>query len=178
MACMTLDDERLRLLVDAAVEGDNVAVGELVRCTQPMVWRVCSALGTAGEEADLVQETYLRALRALPSYRGDAPVMAWLLAVARHVCADDVRRRQRRRRLIQRLAANAQETSVPGPELVDDVLAHLDSDRREAFVLTQYVGLSYEEAASVLGCPIGTIRSRVSRARADLIALMSRSEAR
>ena len=178
MACVTVDDERLRLLVAAAVEGDNAAVGELVRCTQPMVWRVCSALGSAGEEADLVQETYLRALRSLPSYRGDSPVVPWLLAVARHVCADDVRRRQRRRRLADRLAAHAGDAYVPGPEVVDDMLGRLDTDRREAFLLTQYVGLSYEEAASVLGCPIGTIRSRVSRAREDLAALVRRSEAR
>jgi RNA polymerase sigma-70 factor (ECF subfamily) len=178
MACVNVDDERLRLLVAAAAEGDNVAVGELVRCTQPMVWRVCSALGTAGEEADLVQETYLRALRSLSSYRGDSPVMSWLLSVARHVCADDVRRRQRRRRLADRLAAHERDACVPGPEVVDDVLVWLDADRRAAFVLTQYLGLSYAEAADVLGCPIGTIRSRVSRAREDLAALVRRIEAR
>ena len=178
MVDVSSDDERLRELVAAAVEGDNVAVTELVRCTQPMVWRVCTALGSAGEEADLVQETYLRALRSLPSYRGDASVLSWLVSVARHVCADDVRRRQRRRRLADRLAAHAREASVAGPELVDDVLDHLDADRREAFLLTQYVGLSYEEAASVLGCPVGTIRSRVSRARGDLAASMSHREAR
>jgi len=55
---------------------------------------------------------------------------------------------------------------------LDDVLAHLDDDRRSAFVLTQVLGLHYDEAAEILGCPIGTVRSRVSRARADLVEMM------
>ena len=93
----------LQRYADAAREGDDVAVGELVRLTQPAVWQVCAALGSAGEVEDLVQETYLRALRALPGYRGDAPVRVWLLSIARRVCADHVRRRQRRRRLVDRL---------------------------------------------------------------------------
>ena len=54
------------------------------------------------------------------------------------------------------------------PEITDDLLDALDTDRRDAFVLTQLVGLSYDEAAVVSGCPIGTIRSRVARARDDL----------
>ena len=56
-----------------------------------------------------------------------------------------------------------------GLAAVGDLLTRLDADRREAFVLTQVVGLSYAEAAEVAGCPVGTIRSRVARARADLV---------
>ena len=55
---------------------------------------------------------------------------------------------------------------------VTDLLDRLDADRREAFVLTQVVGLSYAEAAEVAGCPVGTIRSRVARARTDLVAAL------
>ena len=61
----------------------------------------------------------------------------------------------------------------PAPTVTEDVLAALHPDRREAFVLTQLVGLGYEEAAVVVGCPIGTIRSRVARARADLQAQLT-----
>ena len=60
---------------------------------------------------------------------------------------------------------------------LDDVLAHLDPDRRAAFVLTQVLGLRYDEAAEVLDCPVGTIRSRVARARGDLVAMMREPEA-
>ena len=59
-------DQRLRRYVAAAIEGDDVAIRELVRATQPVIWRMCSALGSSGEEDDLVQETYIRVLRSLP----------------------------------------------------------------------------------------------------------------
>ena len=111
----------LQRYVDATREGDGVALGELVRRTQPAVWQVCAALGSAGEEEDLVQETYLRALRALHSYRGEAPVTVWLLSIARRVCADHVRRRQRRRRLADRLVRHVGPDVGP-PEVSDDLL--------------------------------------------------------
>lgn len=167
-----------RGLLESAAEGDGVALAELVRQTQPIIWSVCRALGTPGEEADLVQETYLRAIRSLGSYRGEAPARAWLLSIARHVCADHVRRRQRQRRLIDKLERHADHSHVAPTDSVDDLLEALHPDRREAFVLTQYAGLGYEEAAAVIGCPVGTIRSRVSRARADLLAAMRADEAR
>jgi RNA polymerase sigma-70 factor (ECF subfamily) len=168
----------LRALVDAAREGDDRALGALVRRTQPAVWKLCVALGSGADEEDLVQETYLRAARALPAYRGESPVLPWLLSIARRVCADDVRKRQRRRRLLQRLAAGADEAIVPAGEHVDDLLRSLDPERLEAFVLTQLVGLSYQDAAATIGCPIGTVRSRVARARADLAATVRRAHAR
>lgn len=169
----------LVLLLEAAVSGDDHALGELVRRTQPVIWRVCTALGSPGEVEDLVQETYLRAVRSLSSYRGDAPVQAWLLSIARNVCADHVRRRGRQSRLLERLRAEPQTVSqLPQNAAVDELLRSLDMERREAFVLTQVCGLSYAEAASLVGCPIGTIRSRVARARADLLSLVEEAEAR
>jgi len=57
----------------AAVEADDVAVAQLVRLMQPAVWQLCTALGSVGETEDLVQETYLRALKALPNFRDAAP---------------------------------------------------------------------------------------------------------
>ncbi len=167
----------LRALLDAAQEGDDRAVREFVRLTQPLVWRVCSVLGSVGEEEDRVQETYLRALRSASSYRGEAPVRAWLLSIARHVCADHVRRRARHRRLAVRLASAALPDTTPGPEMAHDLLATLLPDQREAFELTQVVGLSYEEAADTIGCPIGTVRSRVARARLALLDTVRAADA-
>lgn len=161
--------------MDAAVEGDNVALGEVVRRTQDSVSRLCAALGSAGEEEDLVQETYLRAFNSLSGYRGDAPVQVWLLSIARRVCADHVRRRQRQRRLINRITQHTSSQDVAAHEIGSDLLDVLDADRCEAFVLTQLVGLSYENAATVIGCPIGTVRSRVSRARSDLLSAARQS---
>ncbi|MDP2292376.1 MAG: sigma-70 family RNA polymerase sigma factor [Actinomycetota bacterium] len=167
----------LRDLFDAAREGDDRAVRELVTRTQPVVWRVCSVLGSVGEEEDLVQETYLRALRSAAGYRGEAPVQAWLLAIARNVCADHVRRRARQRRLVDRLARTNPTDAAPPAESVHQLLLHLLPEQREAFELTQLVGLSYEEAAAVIGCPVGTVRSRVARARAHLLEAVRRTDA-
>lgn len=165
----------LRRYVEAAVEGDDVAFSYLVNATQPAVWRLCSALGSTGVEEDLVQETYLRAIKSLPGFRHEVPFQAWLLSIARRVCADDVRRRTRARRLADRLDQFAGDGVALDHESVDHLLDALEPDRRDAFVLTQVMGLSYEEAAAVMDCPIGTVRSRVARARADLAASVSRT---
>jgi RNA polymerase sigma-70 factor (ECF subfamily) len=171
-------DHGLNALVGAAREGDNVAVRELVRRTQPSIWRLCNVLGSAGEEDDLVQETYLRAFRSLSSFRGESPINAWLLSIARHVCADHVRSRVRQRRVLGALSQANEDEWTPAPgNPTYALLEGIDPDRREAFVLTQVLGLSYDEAAIVLDCPIGTIRSRVARARAELADEVQAAEA-
>lgn len=173
------DRDPLRALLDAAREGDDVAVRALVRATQPAIWRLCSSLGSPTAAEDLVQDTYVRAFRSLDRYRGESPVLPWLLAIARHVCADHVRSQVRQRRLVDRLVSYHDGSHARhDANHVDELVQQLDPDRREAFVLTQVVGLSYEDAAAALGCPIGTIRSRVARARADLMAAIEQAEAR
>lgn len=172
------ETDPLRPLLEAAREGDDVALAELVRRTQPTLWRLCVALGSGGDVEDLVQEVYLRAVRSLDSYRGEAPVRAWLASIARHTCADEVRKRQRQRRLQERLqSAAAVERTWTDDPTVAELLDHLDPERREPFVLTQVLGMSYEEAAATLDCPIGTVRSRVARARAELATMVRHAQA-
>ena len=123
----------MRALVAAAREGDDVAVRELVRRTQPAIWRLCNVLGSPGEEEDLVQDTYLRAFRSLATYRGEAPITAWLMSIARRVCADHVRVKVRQRRLAGVLATEVEDQWIaePGnPTLA--LLEMIDPDRREA----------------------------------------------
>lgn len=164
----------LLLLIDGAVNGDNQAVEELVRHTRAQVALVCRTLGSGDDVDDLVQETYLRVFRSLPGFRGEAAsFLPWVLAIARNACATEVRRRVRRRQALDRFRAGRHEDAVPGPTSPAErssLLAGLSSELREAFVLTQLVGLSYAEAAQTCDCPVGTIRSRVSRARAQLAA--------
>lgn len=172
------DSNQLRQLLEAAVHGDDHALGELVKRTQPAVWRVCAALGSPGEVEDLVQETYLRAMRSLVGYRGEAPVRSWLLSIARNVCADHVRRRVRMTRLRERIINEPKDWAAPHDHNpLTELVEELSEDRREAFVLTQLCGLSYAEAADVAGCPVGTIRSRVARARADLALMVRHADA-
>jgi RNA polymerase sigma-70 factor, ECF subfamily len=168
--------DELERLAAAAVEGDPLAAAALVRATQSDVWRLCAALGDRQSADDLTQETYLRAFGSLHRFEGRSSLRTWLLSIARRVCADAVRSRRRRRLTLVRedaeleaLTAGDGADRVGEGAAVTDLLTRLAPDRREAFVLTQLLGLPYAEAAEVAGCPVGTIRSRVARARADLV---------
>jgi RNA polymerase sigma-70 factor, ECF subfamily len=173
--------DRLTNLLVAARDGDRGALERFVAETQADVWRLCRYLGDERVADDLAQETYERAIGSLHRYRADGAARGWLLTIARRVCADHARRAVRRRRIDQRVMRSATAGSLDGTVVspdgsgrvdLDELLAELDDDRRAAFVLTQVLGLHYDEAAEVLGCPIGTVRSRVSRARADLVGMM------
>jgi RNA polymerase sigma-70 factor (ECF subfamily) len=168
-------DELERTAADAAT-GDPLAAAAFVRATQSDVWRLCAALGDRQSADDLTQETYLRAFGSLHRFEGRSSVRTWLLTIARRVCADAVRSRRRHPVTLvpddgdlEALGRPAGADGVAENATVTDLLARLDADRREAFVLTQLIGLPYAEAAEVVGCPVGTIRSRVARARADLV---------
>lgn len=168
-------DDRLDELALRAAGGDRVALSDLVRGTQADVWRFCAHLVDPQSADDLTQDVYARAITALPRFRGDSPVRLWLLGIARHVCVDEVRRRSRRRRIGTRRDRELTEASpdATGEVDLDELLAALPPDPRAAFVLTQVLGLRYAEAAEALGCPVGTIRSRVARARGALVAALA-----
>jgi RNA polymerase sigma-70 factor, ECF subfamily len=159
--------DELTELALAARHGDTAAATAFVRATQADVWRLCSHLGSPGTTEDLVQDSYARAFASLHRFAGRSSARTWLLSIARRACADAVRAAVKSRSVLP--------VAEPTPDHAEsvalrDLLACLDDDRREAFVLTQLVGLSYPEAADVCGCPVGTIRSRVARARSDLVA--------
>jgi RNA polymerase sigma-70 factor, ECF subfamily len=165
-------DELTHLLV-RATSGDREALDEFVVAAQPDVWRFCAALLSADQADDATQETFVRAWRSSAGFRGEASARTWLLAIAKRVCYDAMRQRSRSERKQRRLESAAERRNAPDPGesiAMADLIGHLDGDRRTAFVLTQLLGLSYEEAADVADCPIGTIRSRVARARSDLQA--------
>jgi RNA polymerase sigma-70 factor, ECF subfamily len=167
-------DELTHLLL-RATGGDRDALDEFVVAAQPDVWRFCAALLSADQADDATQETFVRAWRAAVGFRGDASARTWLLAIAKRVCYDAIRQRSRGERRQQRLQSAVERASTPDPGesiVMVDLVGRLDDDRRSAFVLTQMLGLSYEEAAVVVDCPIGTIRSRVARARGDLQAAL------
>lgn len=177
------DDARITAWALAAGRGDRAAQAAFVRATQRDVHRFVTHLAGHRDADDLTQETYLRALRSLPRFAGRSGARTWLLSVARHACADAVRTAVRRPRTsgVEDWDALAAAVS-PRPGLVRspmdeavvlrELVVALDDDRREAFVLTQLLDLSYAEAAQVCGCPVGTIRSRVARAREDLVAAL------
>ena len=166
--------DALSRLARAARGGDRDALDRLVEGTYDQVWRLCARLVDEQCADDLAQDTYVRAVGALPNFRGQSSARTWILSIARNTCMDELRSRSRQRRRDSSLAAAITVQSHVAADAeqeveVTEVLVGLVPERREAFVLTQLLGLSYQEAADVCGWPTGTIRSRVARARADLI---------
>lgn len=163
--------DELDELALAARDGNRLALDRFTRLTLPVVRQMCWHWGDPDSAEDLVQETYARMMRALPTFRGDGSARGWLLRIARFTCADATRARRRAR--ARRSFAEVPDVADAPPAgwvEVASVLSDLDPDRRQAFVLTQVLRLSYDEAAQILDCPIGTVRSRVARARNDLLA--------
>jgi RNA polymerase sigma-70 factor (ECF subfamily) len=173
--------DALTRLALAARDGDEGALDRFVEGSYDQVWRLCARVVDEQCADDLAQDSFIHAVRSLSRFRGDASARTWLLAIARNLCMDELRARTRRRRRdaslfvsATSLGVNADGGADAGQDIaVTDVLGRLDPDRREAFVLTQMLGLSYQEAADVCACPIGTIRSRVARARALLVDAMA-----
>ena len=168
-----------RLLL-AAQRGDMSALDRFVTETQGEVWNLCRYLGDARDADDLAQEVYERVITSLPRYRAEGAARGWLLTIACCVRSDHVRRAQRRRRKDQAALDEAYVHASFAPDTtlgvdLDALLGALDDDRRTAFVLTQILGMYYDEAAEVIGCPVGTVRSRVSWARRELAATTSES---
>ncbi|GGW15176.1 hypothetical protein GCM10010264_62130 [Streptomyces globisporus] len=161
----------------AAGGGDREAADRFVRATYEDVRRFVAYLSSDAPGADdLAQETYLRAMSGLARFAGRSCARTWLMSIARRVVIDRHRAAAVRPRTAdtadwQTAAERAQPRHLPGFEesaAVLDALRRLDPARRQAFVLTQLLGASYEEAAAAAGCPIGTVRSRVARARREL----------
>jgi RNA polymerase sigma-70 factor (ECF subfamily) len=163
-----------------ARDGDRRALRAFIDQTQDEVWRFLAHQVGPVEADDVTQDVYLRAWRALPAFRGEASARTWLLAIARRAGVDALRHRARRRRLSGRVAQVSDRHAVPdlsSAQALGALLESLAENRREAFVLTQLLGYSYRDAAIVCGVPVGTIRSRVARAREDLIGQLRRAQA-
>ncbi|MEU8001451.1 sigma-70 family RNA polymerase sigma factor [Catellatospora sp. NPDC049111] len=178
------DDGRVTALALAARGGDRAAVEAFIGATQHGVVRFVGHLTGAADADDVAQETFLRVMRALPSFEGRSSARTWLLSIARRTAIDFLRSQARRPRAasLEDWSAAVDSSRYPAAARFDEhlvinqLIARLDADRREAFVATQVLRLSYAEAAEVIGCPIGTIRSRVARARDDLHAAWAADE--
>ncbi|MFI6007807.1 sigma-70 family RNA polymerase sigma factor [Streptomyces sp. NPDC051243] len=179
-------DEATTAWALAARSGDPDAADRFVRSLHRDVVRYVAHLSADPQAADdLAQDTFLRALGSLHRFEGRSSARAWLLSIARRAVIDSHRYAAARPRLSDAddwtlLAERAQPTGLPGFDdgvALLDLLDALPDERREAFVLTQLAGLPYAEAAELSDCPVGTVRSRVARARATLVELLTEAEA-
>ena len=155
-------------VVRAARAGNIHAFEDLVRRHQGDVWRLCFQLVRNEAIADdATQESFIRAFRFLPRYRADSKFSTWLFSIARNCALDELRRAGRRRRTVARLEAEPERSqSDPGLRVeVRDALGQLPTDLREPVVFIDMFGASYKETAAILDVPVGTVKSRVHKAR-------------
>jgi RNA polymerase sigma factor (sigma-70 family) len=174
------DHELLRL----HVAGNPDTFGYLVKRHRDRMWAVAiRTLGEPEEAADALQEAFISAFRRADTFRGDAKVTTWLHRIVVNACLDRIRRRQVRRAdplpededRAAELAGPVEEDAAEVRERRLDVLnalKQINSDQRSALVLVDMEGYSIEEAAAILGCAPGTVKSRCARGRARLLPLL------
>jgi RNA polymerase sigma-70 factor (ECF subfamily) len=167
-------------LVARARTGDRDAFAELVRRYQRLVFAVSyRLLGDPDLAEDVAQETFIRAFLSLEHFRGTT-MRAWLLRIAHNAALDQLRASARRRTVPLEHASEHASVDVPEPGIeqaglraaLEAALAALPVEQRAVVVLADVEGLPYEEIAQTLGLPLGTVKSRLARARMRLRTLL------
>jgi RNA polymerase sigma-70 factor (ECF subfamily) len=159
--------------------GDRRAFEELVRAQQHRVYGLAlRMLGNAAEAQDVAQEVFIRAHRGLAEFRGDARLSTWLYTIASRLCLNRLAKSERQVIHPGDEALGRIADARPGPDEalerdeLDEALrlaiAELPEERRVVVLLRDVEGLAYEEIAEILALPVGTVRSRLHRARLDL----------
>jgi RNA polymerase sigma-70 factor (ECF subfamily) len=172
-----------RALVEAAAGGDRDAFDELVRRHESAILGLCRALsGGSADAEDLAQEVFVRAWKSLRTFRGDSAFRTWLHRVAVNVARTHHASRGKIKRLFRPASPRDEDPPVAVEpidarlarrDIVERALATLPDDLREAITLRDLQGLDYREIATVLDVPIGTVESRIFRARQRLRPLLA-----
>jgi RNA polymerase sigma-70 factor, ECF subfamily len=166
-------------IVARARSGDQEAFAALIKHYDPglrsLAYRL---LGDRDRMDDALQEAYVKAFRALPRFRGDAKLGTWLYRIAYNACLDELGRSRRAVQLpLDEAAEQPSSRADPGDAVASRrdlaaALAGLSSADRAAVLLVDAQGFDYREAGDVLGIPVGTVASRLNRARAALRAAL------
>ena len=173
-------------LVKRTLHGDTYAFEELVKTYQNKVYMLAYRyMGNEDDANDMAQEAFIKAYRSLRSFKGDASFGTWIYRITTNVCLDELRRRKRRISPIsldeplatmdgdeiereisdQSLAADVVYEKKEFSQNIQLLLDEMKPEHKTVIVLRDVMELSYEEIASVLDCSIGTVKSRISRAR-------------
>lgn len=178
------DREIDQVLVERAQSGDKRAFGLLVEKYQRKLGRLLSRMiRDQSEVEDVVQEAFIKAYRALPNFRNESAFYTWLYRIGINTAKNYLVAMGRRPRAVPEIEVEDAENFEGGDELrtidtpetelmskqvaqtVNETVASLPEELRTAITLREIDGLSYEEIATLMNCPIGTVRSRIFRAR-------------
>ncbi len=171
---MTLTDDEL---VARSMGGDAESFNQLIlRWERPIYALAYRVIGREEDARDVCQETFLRAFRALPGFKGQAKFSSWLYRIALNLCRDWIRR-QRRAPVMQipegvdpgdllaeRGPVESIEEFVSRRELsavVEEAMALLPEEQRTAIILKEYHGMTFQEIADMQGCPLSTVKTRL-----------------
>ena len=169
-------------LVERAQKGDQRAFELLVRKYQYKIIQLVSRLVGDGDAPDVAQETFIKAYRALKGFQGNSQFYTWLYRIGINTAKNHLVSRRRRPsnqdidiQEAELFGHTDQLSDIDTPEAllltqeikhkVGEAIAKLPPDLRQAITLRELEGLSYEEIAEIMDCPIGTVRSRIFRAR-------------
>jgi len=177
------DEDNDKTLVERVQSGDKRAFELLVLKYQHRIYSLVSRMvRDADDVQDVVQEAFIKAYRALPNFRGESAFYTWLYRIAVNTAKNHLVARSRRPQGIDVDVEEAEFMDnadglrdIDGPEstlateqlkrVIDDAISGLPEDLRTALKVREFEGLSYEEIATVMDCPVGTVRSRIFRAR-------------
>jgi RNA polymerase sigma-70 factor, ECF subfamily len=187
-----LNDE---LLVAAANSGDSSAMGALLERHYDRIRAVCCRIaGDTRDGEDATQEALIRIVRNLSGFDQRSSFSTWAYRIATNSALDELRRRQRRPIAVTPTTDDSHDDAVPGLSsqidpltsaeiervadqmMIEDAIGSLSEDHRSVIVLRDVAGLDYAEVAAVLEIPEGTVKSRLARARQDLIVRIRNSE--
>lgn len=175
-------------LLDKCVKGDVHAFEELIAQYQQGIINHAYSMFLNREDAlDMAQETFIKAFNAISGFNRQSSFKTWLFRIATNVCLDELRRRKRRAATVSLTAGedgdgNGAQIDVADrsadPEeaaqqaflrrAIETAISELDTEYRTAIVLREIEGMDYNEIAKATGCSLGTVKSRISRARAQL----------
>jgi RNA polymerase sigma-70 factor (ECF subfamily) len=176
-------------LVERAQKGDKRAFELLVRKYQHKIVQLVGRLVGEADSQDVAQETFIKAYRALNSFRGNSAFYTWLYRIGINTAKNYLVARGRRPsnqdidvQDAEQFGHTIQMSDIDTPEAqllteeikqkVEEAIARLPADLRQAITLRELEGLSYEEIAEAMDCPIGTVRSRIFRAREAIDAVL------
>ena len=173
-------------LVSQARAGDTAAFEQLMLDNQDRVYTLCLRMTGDREDAlDLAQETFLNAWRGLSSFQGNSSFSTWVYRLASNACIDFLRKRKRRQQGEAPLSLDDEEAPLPQPadprgtpedelerrelrRAVERGLQALPEHHRQVLIMRELSGLSYQEIGAVLNLDLGTVKSRIARARMAL----------
>ncbi len=171
---MTLTDDEL---VARSVGGDAESFNQLIlRWERPIYALAYRVIGREEDARDVCQETFLRAFRALPGFKGQAKFSSWLYRIALNLCRDWIRRQRRAPVMQMPEGVDPGELAADqGPvesiedlvgrrqlsEIVEEAMALLPEEQRTAIILKEYHGMTFQEIADMQGCPLSTVKTRL-----------------